>query len=108
MCDLLPGHTDDHVVGFIVQQQLRPVDLRGLFTYVVTDEGAVSAGEGLQVGEPLPQVIILQLLLVHFHLVVLQLVLLVGDALLQTGRLREGVFCDGQGVLEVGLGSTST
>ncbi len=108
MCDLLPGHTDDHVVGFIVQQQLSPVNLRGLFTYVVTDEGAVPAGKGLQVGEPLPQIIVLQLLLVDFDLVVLQLVLLISYALLQTGCLGEGIFGDRQGVLEVCLGSTST
>ena len=37
----------------------------------------------------------------------MQLVLLVVDAFLQTSRLREGVFSNGQGVLQVGLGSTS-
>ncbi len=49
MRDLLSADADYHVVCVVVEEELGPVDLRGLLRNIISDKPAILAGHGLQV-----------------------------------------------------------
>ena len=64
MGDLFPGNVDYHVLRIRIQQDSRPVHITRLRANISRDLLRVPTSQRLHIRQPLPQILILQLLLV--------------------------------------------